>query len=199
MPDVVNDVLALAQFITNSRSEEQSVAFLLAFETLTIESWRTAKKDVGINDNTNHRTKEAFIKEVVSELKNNDSESNYCMRDLSLCPGFSTQAIELIYYSSATVYCVKKNSSGIADQRRIMLSLSRTTAEGNYCIPPQQQQQRDTQPVQELSPTEYPALSGEVNKSSAAAPSGWNKPLKSVRPKVNKTARPQKQTEQFTV
>ena len=77
MVDVVNDVLALTQFITNSRSEEQSIAFLLAIETLSIDNWRTAKKDLGITDVTNHRTKEAFIKEVVSAVKSDTCYYTY--------------------------------------------------------------------------------------------------------------------------
>ena len=55
MPDVINDALALAQFITNGRSEEQAVAYLLAIENLNIDAWRLAKRELSPEDTTNHR------------------------------------------------------------------------------------------------------------------------------------------------
>ena len=109
MPDVVNDALALAQFITNGRSEQHAVNYLLALEGISIDSWRTAKRELAIEDTTNHRTKEGFITQIVSYMKNEDKDITYCLKDLSLCPGFSRDAIELVYFNSATVHCIKKS------------------------------------------------------------------------------------------
>ena len=115
MPDVVNNALALAQFICEGRSEEQAVTFLLALEGLSIDCWRVAKRELSIDDTTNHRTKEGFIKQIVNFLKNDDkSDINYCLKDLSLCPGFSKESIELVFFSSATVNCIRTVSANIA-------------------------------------------------------------------------------------
>lgn len=116
MPDVVNDALALAQFITNGRSEEQAVTYLLAIEKLSIESWRLAKRELPIEDTTNHRTKEGFIKQIVSYMCNTEFDTNYCLKDLSLCPGFSKEALQLVFYNSAAFHCVQTVSSTIAQQ-----------------------------------------------------------------------------------
>ena len=115
MTNIVNDNLSLAQFITNGRSEEQAVTYLLALEALSIDSWRVAKRELDIEDTTNHRTKEGFIKQIVSYMKNEDTTGiNYCLKDLTLCPGFSKEAIELAFYSSATIHCVQTVASNIA-------------------------------------------------------------------------------------
>ena len=101
MPDKVNDALALAQFITNGRTEEQAVSFLLALEAVNIDSWRFAKSELGIDDRTNHRTKEQYIKQIVCHMKNEVVEDTYCLKNLALLPGCSKEAIELVFYSCA--------------------------------------------------------------------------------------------------
>lgn len=174
MPDKVNDVLALAQFITSSRDEDQSIAFLLALETLTLESWRSARNELCKSELTNHRTKEAYVKQIVAEFKNTSCDTNYCLRDLSLCPGFSREAIELIFFHSATVHCCKKISSEIITQQRIPEQSSRMTND-TACTSTAQQQPPpvavSSQVAGELSPTEYPQLS----KHSAPTPSNdWS-------------------------
>ena len=127
MPDVVNDALALAQFITNGRTEEQAVSFLLALEAVNIDSWRAAKRELGIDDTTNHRTKEQFIKQIVCHMKNEVVDETYCLKNLALLPGCSKEAIELVFYSCATVYSVKKISADIIAQQGTFLSSSRST------------------------------------------------------------------------
>ena len=175
MPDKVNDVLALAQFITSSRDEDQSIAFLLALETLTLESWRTARNELCKSELVNHRTKEAYIKQIVVEFKNTDCDTNYYLRDLSLCPWFSPEAIELIFFHSATVYCCKKISSEITTQQRIPDQSSRMT---NHTASTSTTQQQPPSTVVssdnaiELSPTEYPDLS-DRNQSAPTPPSDW--------------------------
>ena len=212
MPDVVNDALSLAQFITNGRSEEQAIAYLQAIEGITIDDWKSAKQDLPTADKTNRQTKEGHIKDIVSVFKNEDIGTTFCMRNLSFCPGFSREAIELVFYSSATVHCIKKISSNIIERERIEKNPSRSTSHPTAI---QLQQSTLHAPVQQsLSETEYPTLGSKENANNAlntaisnsggstTPPSGWNTSRslpyqKAGNPNVEKIR--QRSKERFTV
>ena len=183
MRDIVNDTLALAQFITNGRSEEFSVTYLLALERLSIDDWRAAKRELAIDDSTNHRTKEQFIKLIVSHFKNEDVDVAYCLRDLSLAPGFSNEAIELVSYNTATIHCIKSISSAIqsntSKQGRLANEASRTTSHAaTHNIAPG----NTTAPLPYIE-SEYPPL----HIGAGAPPSSKQKPKK---PPLDKPSTP---------
>lgn len=111
---VVNNALGLAQYIAASLTESQSVSYLLAVEGLTIEHWAECKQYLTNVNTTNRQTKERTIEDVVVCLKNGgDGDNKFLVEDLSLLPGLSKIALELITYSKACMHgvaAVLKNS-----------------------------------------------------------------------------------------
>ena len=119
--EVVNTALGLAQYITGALNEVQAVSYLLAVESLTLEHWSTSKLLLPGVSETNRRSKEKTIEDIVHVLKNNvDGIPTYLVGDLSVLPGLSPSAIELVTYSAASMHAVStlvKNSRSIEAQR----------------------------------------------------------------------------------
>ena len=201
MPDVVNNALGLAQYITSCMNEEQALSYLLAVEPLTLQDWKTSRALLTDANITNRQTKEKFIEDIIYVFKNTPPEDDYLVKDLSILPGLSRFALQLISYSNANLYAIDialKSSSQPA-QGTINLS-SRSTA-----------QEVNTQQInqhREALNVNFPplsALQGESPQSNGSpAPSGgqWNTrkrnnqnrnnasgqfPSKKVAPKKQKT------------
>ena len=106
MPDVINDALSISQHIV-AHLGETAVQYLLAIEKLTIEHWRDAYYliDAGTQNRT---TKEAFIKDIVYYFTNNDTDISYCVKDLSLLPGFQAESLQLYSYTASTLYAARQ-------------------------------------------------------------------------------------------
>ena len=107
MVNIVNNALGLAQYIAASLNETQSVSYLLAVEGLTIDDWAECKQYLADINTTNRKTKERIIEDVVVCLKNGgDEDTKFLVDDLSLLPGLSKTALELITYSQACMHGV---------------------------------------------------------------------------------------------
>ena len=104
-----NDALGLTQYITQCLEAEAATSYLLAVESLTIESWKEAR-DLLINtdSNRNRTTKEAFIKDIVTVFQGQVIDTKYIVGDLSILPGLSRSAVELAPYGNSIVYAVKQ-------------------------------------------------------------------------------------------
>ena len=89
MPDIVSDVLGIAQFLTKSRGEE-AISYLLAIERLTLENWKEGKELLPLPgaQQRNRTTKEGYIKDIVSYFVDTPTETRYLVADLAICPGF---------------------------------------------------------------------------------------------------------------
>lgn len=182
MPDVVNNALGLAQFISSGRSEEFAVAYLQSIEGLSITDWREAKAILTTADQTNRRTKEATIADIVYTLKNESIQTNYLVRDLSLCPGLSKGALELIEYSAATLFSVRqgieKLSSRFTEKTRdisqhqtessVVQQSPASASIGSITTSP---------PLHDVNTTDFPPLNSAVySNSSLSQPNGsWKK------------------------
>ena len=118
MPDVANNALGLAQYICSGRSEEFAVNYLQCIERLTHADWREAKGLLDNADQTNRRTKEATIADIVFTLKNEPITTNYLVRDLSLCPGLSKEALQLVEFSTATLFSVQQDIVRMSSRSR---------------------------------------------------------------------------------
>ena len=118
--EVVNNALGLAQYITASLSEVQAVSYLLAVEKLTIDDWAACKTFLPNVNVTNRRSKEKTIEDIVYVLKNEDIETTFLVRDLSILPGLCSNALELITFQAGSMYAVStflKNSRSIEAER----------------------------------------------------------------------------------
>ena len=193
MPDVVNIALGLAQYITNCMNEEQAVSYLLAVESLTLQDWKGAKLLLPGADLTNRQTREGTVKDIVNCFINENIEDDYLVKDLSILPGLSRPALELISYNLATLYAI-----------RLSHEPSRST---NQAYP-----LSDSRRQQQIAAEDYPALTLDQSSQSAdnnlpnsyappAPPADWstvkklpykrnkrvvNQPLKN-QPRVKKT------------
>ena len=116
MPDVVNDALAISQHVVQHLGQS-AIQYLLAIEQLTIEHWRNAYYliDAGTQNRT---TKEAFIKDIVTYFVNTDTDISYCIKTLSLLPGFQPEALQLYSYTASSLYAVQQATSQAAAVQR---------------------------------------------------------------------------------
>ena len=148
MPDIVNDCLGIAQFITNGRSEQQATAYLQTIEGLSIEDWRSCKSLLPGVDRTNRHTKESHIRDVVTYLKNEDIDDHFCVRDLSLFPGFQKSALELVDYLSATLYSVQRTIASFSIQQGLATPPSRSRDNQSNNTPSNLLQQPEFPPLE---------------------------------------------------
>ena len=173
MPHVVNNALGLAQYITSCMNEEQALSYLLAVEPLTLQGWKTSRALLTDANITNRQTKEKFIEDIIYVFKNTPPEDDYLVKDLSILPGLSRFALQLISYSNANLYAIDialKSSSQPA-QGTINLS-SRSTAQEVNTLQINQHREALNVNFPPLS-----ALQGESPQSNGSpAPSGgqWN-------------------------
>ena len=103
---VVNDCLGISQYVSGSMNEDQAISYLLAIEKLTLQDWKTAKLLLAKAEPTNRQTREATVRDVVNYFKNELVEEEYLVKDLSILPGLSKQALELISFNLSTLYAI---------------------------------------------------------------------------------------------
>ncbi len=115
MPDVINDALAISQHVVQHLGID-AVQYLLGIEQLTIEQWREAYFLLEIGSQ-NRTTKEAFIKAIAEHFVEDNGDTSFCVRNLSLLPGFQKTAIELYSYTASTLHAIQHVTQTIADKR----------------------------------------------------------------------------------
>ena len=103
---VVNDALGIAQYICGCMNEEQAVVYLLAIERLTLQDWKTAKLLLENADPTNRQTREGTLKDIVNYFQNIAVEEEYLVKDLSILPGLSKPALELVSFNQSMLYAI---------------------------------------------------------------------------------------------
>ena len=116
MPDVVNDALGMAQFVTTHLSENKAVSYLLAIEGISFEQWKTAKDLLPNADRTARQTKEKTIKDIVQVFQSEETNIRYWIDNYTLIPGFQIQALELASFAAASLYSVSTVSSRIIEE-----------------------------------------------------------------------------------
>ena len=176
MPDVINDCLGLAQFITNGRSEQLAIAYLQSIEGLSIEDWRACKTLLPGVDRTNRTTKESHIRDVVTYLKNEDIQDTFLVRDLSLCPGFQKSALELVDYMAGTLFSVQHTIANLSGHQGQEKFSSRSTGHAD--------KQTTASTLQQPCLSEFPHLSDSdapiQSHASLTPPGGWIKSTQNV-------------------
>ena len=114
--DVVNNPLALAQHVTKFLDENQAVSYLLAIESLGIESWKSAKDFLPGVNTVNRQWKEGHIRDIVQVFCNQEVEKSFLLRDLSLLPGCDRYSIETASFIASSMYSVQTIAARIASQ-----------------------------------------------------------------------------------
>ena len=104
--EVVNDALAIAQHITKFLEDNQAVSYLQAIEKLSIEDWKNCKVLLPSVNRLNRTWKEGHIRDIVEVFRNEEVKTSFLLRDLSLCPGFDRQAVELASFQASTIHCI---------------------------------------------------------------------------------------------
>ena len=200
MPDVVNNALGLAQYICCGRSEDFAVAYLQSIERLSHVDWKEAKSLLVAADQTNRRTKEATIADIVYTLKNEPVTTDYLVKDLSLCPGLSKEALELVDFSVATLFSVRQDITRISSRSRDIsqhhsthsTSINQQAAAGVFAAP-----NNTTTSAQEINTTDFPYLPQSTSNSPLPPSSGsWssnksNNVYKAQKQQQNKKNKPQ--------
>lgn len=104
---VVNDALGLCQFITQTLGIDEATNYLVAIESLSIDDWRKAAKVLPLPGTSDRRTKEAFIKALVTVFINSPPTDNqYLVGNLAVCPGFNPECIKLASYVISQTWAV---------------------------------------------------------------------------------------------
>ena len=129
MTDVKNDCLALAQFITQSLSESQSISYLQAIEGLDIKQWKESKRHLPGVDPTSRHTKEGTIRDIVQVFKSDEVLDNYILTNLKLCPGFSDSCIQLVSFHLSSLQATFEISSRISNAHNEKLLHQKVSAE----------------------------------------------------------------------
>lgn len=106
MPEVINSALGLAQYISGCMSEEQAIAYLLAVESISLQDWKAGKQLLANADPTNRQNREGTIKDIVKCFQNDPTVDSYIVKDLSILPGLSKPALELVSYHLSTLYAI---------------------------------------------------------------------------------------------
>ena len=105
---VLNNALGLAQYITSNQSETDANRFLLTVDTLSFTDWKRAKELLPGTCATNKSTIEGNIREILNVMYNNPpANTKYIVGDLSILPGLSISALQLVSFSTASLCAVK--------------------------------------------------------------------------------------------
>lgn len=107
-PIVLNDALGITQYISGHLGVEEATTYLLAIEELSLEIWRSANRALPIPGTTERRTKEAYIKEILTIFTNHEIKVKYVIGNLSICPGLSPAALQLASYVQSQAYAVRR-------------------------------------------------------------------------------------------
>ena len=125
---VVNDALAVTQYLTQHLNESRAIAYLASIAGLTLDDWKDAKTLLDTVEKTRRHTKEANIKDIVTVFFNTCVETQFVLKNLSLAPGWGLEFIALANYTASAVEVAKQISS-------------RITSSSPVCINEQQQNQ----------------------------------------------------------
>lgn len=122
MTDVINDALGLAQFLTGHLGAD-ATQYLVGVTEIGTDEWKIAKEVLSTEcprlKSINRTTKELTIKDIVTAFIESDIENAYIVRNLSLCPGFSAEAIELTKsYISSSLYAIKHVATTIIENSK---------------------------------------------------------------------------------
>ena len=177
---VVNDALALTQYLTQHLSEEQATAYLASISGISLESWKEAKCYLPTVDKTKRQTKEANIKDIVYVFVNTEITTNFALKTLSLIPGFQAEFIEFTTYIADSIRTVKAAVSS----RLTTLPSFKANSSPNDVQQYRAPQEENFPPMQTPAPphaplTTYANSSASINfqqRSAAAPPNGqWQK------------------------
>ncbi len=169
--DVINDALAISQHVVQHLGTD-AVQYLLGIESLTIESWREAY--LLIEQSTRNKlTKEAYIKAITEYFVEDDSDIKYCIRNLSLLPGFQKEALVLCSYTASTLHAVKQATQAVATHCN-----STAHADLTYFSPTPGDNTSPTAPTSRgESPNAQPSYAAALQNNPAAPTSGGRKTI----------------------
>lgn len=185
MPDVINDALAISQHVVQHLGVE-AVQYLQGIEKLSIDDWREAYFTInaGSSDRT---TKEAFIKAIAKYFVDDKSDTCYCVKNLSLLPGFQEEALQLYSYTASTLHAVQQATKSYADK---CVSAARADL-ANFSTAPTASTLPSLSRIQQQgeSPKTQPALYSDVirERNAAAASGGKTNKGKGEREKKRQT------------
>ena len=105
---VVNDALAVTQYLTQHLNESRAIAYLASIAGLTLDDWKDAKTLLDTVEKTRRHTKEANIKDIVTVFFNTCVETQFVLKNLSLIPNWGLEFIELANYTASAVEVAKQ-------------------------------------------------------------------------------------------
>lgn len=115
---IVNDCLGLAQFLTQHLDEKLAVRYLCSITELSLEQWKESKRYLHGVDTTNRQTVEHNVRDIVRVFYNpvpENLEVEYLVRNLGLCPGFQSYALNFASYTQSSLVGAKDVASRLSD------------------------------------------------------------------------------------
>ena len=104
----LNNPLGIAQYVTAHLSDIDATRYLLTIDAISFEDWRKAKELLPSTCSANRNTIEGNIKEIVSVFQNTEVTTKYFL-DLSILPGLSINSLQLVSFTSSTLWAAKQN------------------------------------------------------------------------------------------
>ena len=161
MTDIVDDVLSIAQHITQYLTESEAVSYMLAIEGITQDVLEASKLHLPVAFQSGRRTKEGHLIDICRYFADELPKPRYLLANLSLLPGFQIDAIKLAGFVSSTVRSLISHSSRMIENCHVNnQSEGNTAAPASPAVTSQQQQQSNQHAA--LSHTDYPSLPSNV-------------------------------------
>ena len=168
---VINDALGITQFITQTLGIDEATTYLIAIEDLTIDDWRTAAKVLPLPGSSDRRTKEAFVKAIVTVFINTDIAEQYVVGNLAILPGLNAECVKLGSYMLSQTWALKRLNNIAAAQASAVYT---STSSLSHVI---NEQSSSTSPSRFLDEGEYPTLNPRLytNVVTTGNPASRNK------------------------